>query len=108
MILRIFPLISTFILAAVLLSACQSNAPTSDPNAAGTQAVQTAFASLQQTKIVSTPAPTVTARPTATVPQTPPALPAVFTTTALNPLDLPHIYLNDSCQYLRDKWTSSN
>ncbi|HEY9151522.1 MAG TPA: polysaccharide deacetylase family protein [Anaerolineales bacterium] len=104
--LRFFLL--TLSLFAVLLSACQPQTPTADPNAMMTEAVQTAFASIQQTHVVSTPVPAKTSVPTPTVPQTPPALPATFTTTALNPLDTPHTYINDSCQYLKAKWTSTN
>jgi hypothetical protein len=94
-----------FILAVVLLSACQPPTATVDPNALMTQAVQTAFASIQQTKPAATPTKTLT--PTPTLPLTPPALPATFTTNALNPLDTPHTYINDECQYLKAKWTSS-
>jgi hypothetical protein len=42
------------------------------------------------------------------VPRTPPALPATFVASQLNPLDTPHTYIADTCQYLRDKWTSTN
>ncbi len=95
-------------LLAVLLSACQSQTPTVDSNSVMTQIVQTAMVLIQQTKTVSTPVPTKTAIPTPTLPLTPPALPATFTTTALNPLDTPHTYINDECQYLKAKWTSTN
>ncbi len=98
----------TLSLLAVLLSACQSQTPTVDSNSVMTQVVQTAMVLIQQTKTVSTPLPTKTAVPTPTLPQTPPALPSVFTTTALNPLDTPHTYINDECQYLKAKWTSTN
>jgi len=73
-----------------------------------TRAVQTALASVQQTGPASTPIPTSTRTPVPTVPQTPPALPGVFSTTALNSLDAPHTYINDECQYLQAKWTSTN
>ena len=99
---------ASLVLFAVLLSACQPQTPTVNPNTIMTQAVQTAFASIQQTKTASTPIPIKTAVPTPTVPQTPPALPSVFTTTALNPLDAPHTYINDACQYLKAKWSSTN
>ncbi len=73
-----------------------------------TSAVQTAFASLQKTGTASTPLPTQTVLPTPTVPRTPPALPPVFTTNGLNPLDTPHSYINDACQYLKAKWDPNN
>jgi len=99
---------ASLLLAAVLLIACQPQTPTANPDAIMTQVVQTAMVLIQQTKTVSTPLPIKTAIPTPTVPQTPPALPAVFTTTTLNPLDTPHTYINDECQYLKAKWTSTN
>jgi hypothetical protein len=55
-----------------------------------------------------TPVPTGTPTPTATAVRTPPALPASFGTDRLNPLDTPHAYIPDTCQYLRDKWSSVN
>lgn len=100
---------ASLVLLAVLLTACQpQQTPTVDSNAVMTQVVQTAMVLIQQTKTVSTPLPTKTAVPTPTVPLTPPALPSVFTTSALNPLDTPHTYINDACQYLKAKWTSTN
>ncbi|HTP00875.1 MAG TPA: polysaccharide deacetylase family protein [Anaerolineales bacterium] len=102
--LRFLPL--TLSLFAVVLGACQPQTPTVDPNAIMTQAVQTAFASIQKTKPVATS--TKTPLPSPTLPLTPPALPATFTTTALNSLDTPHTYINDQCQYLKAKWTSTN
>lgn len=97
-----------FGLLAVLLAGCLSPAPaapTQDIDAVMTQAVQTVMAGL----VTPTPLATETASPTATsLPRTPPALPSVFTTGALNPLDTPHTYINDSCQYLLDKWNPQN
>lgn len=55
-----------------------------------------------------TPAPTETPSPTSTAIRTPPALPATFVAAQLNPLDTPHTYIDDACQYLRDKWSSTN
>ena len=100
-------LISSLILFAVLVTACASPtpAPTQDLSAAMTQAFGTAFAQLQPT---ATPLPTDTPVPTATVPRTPPALPGIFIASQLNPLDTPHTYIQDSCQYLHDKWNSNN
>jgi hypothetical protein len=70
-----------------------------------TQAVETAVAGL----VTPTPLATETPLPTATLPpRTPPALPPVFTTNILNPLDTPHTYMADTCQYLQDKWNPNN
>jgi hypothetical protein len=96
------------ILLAVIVAACSpttTSAPTPDLSVALTQAFGTAVAQLQPT---STPLPTETPVPTATVPRTPPALPGVFTASQLNPLDTPHTYIQDTCQYLYDKWNSNN
>jgi hypothetical protein len=73
-----------------------------------TQAVQTAVNSIIQTQAALTPAATGTPVVTPTVPRTPPALPAPFTTSALDPGDTPHTYIQDPCQYLHDKWASTN
>lgn len=99
---------SSLILLAVLLTACAPSAtssPTPELSIALTQAFGTAVAQLQPT---GTPLPTETPIPTATIPRTPPALPGVFTASQLNPLDTPHTYIQDSCQYLQDKWNSNN
>ena len=101
-------LVSLVSLLFLLLTACQpsnSAAPTLDINAALTQALQTAFAQLQLT---ATPAPSETPIPAATALRTPPALPAMFVANQLNPLDTPHTYIEDTCQYLHDKWNSNN
>jgi hypothetical protein len=101
-------LISTLLLPLILLAACQPKpaaAPTPDINAALTQAFQTAFAQLQPT---ITPLPTDTPIPAATAVRTPPALPATFVASQLNPLDTPHTYIEDTCQYLKDKWDPNN
>ena len=66
----------TLSLFAVLLNACQPQAPTIDPDAAMTQAVQTAFAAIQQTKALHPLHQDPT--PNTDLPQTPPALPAQF------------------------------
>jgi hypothetical protein len=39
---------------------------------------------------------------------TPPELPGIFQSTILNPIDAPHSYIKDSCQYLKNKWNGSN
>jgi len=100
-------LIVRFILPAVLLTACapQSSPSTPDMSAALTQAFETAFAQLQPT---ATPIPSETTIPPSTAVRTPPALPSTFSASQLNPLDVPHTYIQDTCQYLYDKWNSNN
>ncbi len=94
-------------LSAILLAACtsQASAPTPDMSAALTQAWGTAIANLQPT---ASPVPSETPMPPPTAVRTPPALPAPFVASPLNPLDTPHTYIPDSCQYLHDKWSSNN
>ena len=102
---RIFLSIS---LLAVILAACSPSAPASptpDMGAVMEQAIQTAMADLA----TPTSLPTEIPSPTATMPpRTPPALPSVYTTTVLNPLDTPHTYVADTCQYLQNKWNPNN
>ena len=66
------------------------------------------MAAIVQTQAASTPAATETPVATPTIPRTPPALPGIFTSAILNPLVTPRTYIQDECQYLRDRWTSSN
>jgi hypothetical protein len=102
---RRFPLTVSLFLA--LVSACTPLAasPTADANAIYTQALETALAGLQASQ---TPIPTETTLPPAIAVRTPPALPATFVASQLNPLDVPHTYIEDTCQYLYDKWNSNN
>ena len=96
-------------LFAVLLAACSpaaTPAPTVDANTAMTQAFATVNAA--NTATAQSSAPTETPVPAATVPRTPPALPPAYQSSALNPLDTPHTYITDSCQYLKAKWDPNN
>jgi hypothetical protein len=96
----------SFCLLTMLLTACQpAPASTPDMSAALTQAFETALAGLQPT---ATPIPSETPVPPATAVRTPPALPSTFVASQLNPLDTPHTYIEDTCQYLYDKWNSNN
>jgi peptidoglycan/xylan/chitin deacetylase (PgdA/CDA1 family) len=97
----------TLSLLLILLTACQPApaSPTPDLSVAYTQAFETALAAIQPT---ATLLPTETPIPTATAVRTPPALPSVFIAGQLNPLDTPHTYITDTCQYLHDKWNSNN
>jgi hypothetical protein len=101
-------LILNLSLLVVLLAACAPSAapsPTPDFSVAYTQAFQTALAALQPT---ATPIPTDTPIPPPTAIRTPPALPTTFVASQLNPTDTPHTYVQDTCQYLQDKWNSNN
>src|SRR5512143_1613439 len=99
--MRLFLSLSLF---AVLSVACQSApaAPTQDISMALTQAYETAVAQL------ATPTPTETPVPSPTAVRTPPALPGVFQTALLDPVNTPHTYIQDSCQALKAKWDPNN
>jgi hypothetical protein len=105
---RLSPLTTLVLLLSILFTACgpaSPSAPTPDINAALTQAFETALAQLQPT---TTAAPPETRLPAATAFRTPPALPGTFVASQLNPLDTPHTYIEDTCQYLHDKWAPNN
>ncbi|MBL8050767.1 MAG: hypothetical protein JNM46_06045, partial [Anaerolineales bacterium] len=103
--LRITHHFLTFSLLAVLLTSCQPQAVTQDPNIAMTAAIETAFAEIS--KPTDTPVPSETPIPTATVPRTPPALPSTFQTGLISPESPPRNYVADVCQYLKNKWDST-
>jgi hypothetical protein len=87
-------------LLVILLAGCAA------PVASPTPTV-TATATVSPTPLptfTSTSTPTLTPTPI----RTPPALPGPFQSTLLNPLDPPHAYIQDTCQYLHDKWSSAN
>jgi peptidoglycan/xylan/chitin deacetylase (PgdA/CDA1 family) len=98
--------IANYLLLLTILTACSSAPATPDQNIAMTAAFGTAFAQLSQPS--QTPAPSETPIPTATVPRTPPALPGAFQTNFLEIGSVPHTYITDSCEYLKNKWTSTN
>ncbi len=93
-------------LLAVILASCAPAPVPVDPAIAVTQAFETALAQINQP--TATAVITETPVPTPTVPRTPPALPVTYTSNILNPLDTPHTYVTDSCQYLKDKWNPNN
>jgi hypothetical protein len=110
-------ILSTLILLSIIATACAPAAtpqPTPDMDAALTQAVATIQAGGTQTAEyvppTEAPAPEPTVAPTATPDpnRTPPALPTVYTSSQLNPLDAPHTYIQDSCQYLKARWDPNN
>jgi hypothetical protein len=93
-------------LVALLLASCQPAAATADPGIVMTAAFKTAWA--QVNIPTETPAPIDTPIPTATIPRTPPALPATYQTSLLKAEDMPRTYAADSCQYLQNKWNVNN
>ena len=93
-------------LLAALLTGCQPAASTTDPNIVMTAAFETAVAQISISS--ETPVPTETPSPTATIPRTPPALPAIYQSPILKPEDLPRTYVAEPCQYLQNKWNPNN
>ncbi len=89
-------LLSSCLFFLILLAACSPRRPlaTSTPVLS-----PTAMPSIN---------PTLTPTQTPTTIRTPPVLPDLFQTTLLNPLDTPHTYLPDTCQYLHDRWSPTN
>ena len=109
--------LATLGLCAVILAACSPTFPTTQPpnqattqlpNYPTTQLPNQATTQPPNYPTTQTPSPTATSTPTLTVPRTPPALPAGFTISRLNPLDTPHTYIADTCQYLKAKWDPNN
>ncbi len=101
----------TLLLLAVILTACGPDAPpapTIDANAAMTQAFATVNAAFTATAQASLPTETPVPSATPTRSGPPPELPPVYRSGALNPLDTPHTYIADSCQYLKAKWDPNN
>jgi len=80
-----------FILVMVLiLASCQTFASTPIP-----QAEETDFAESTDAVMAATIEPAI-------------ELPSTFQTSQLNPLDVPHTYVDEACRYLRNKWNPGN
>jgi hypothetical protein len=95
-------------LLAVITACSPAATPTAlDPNAAMTLAFATVNAQMTQTAAAQ-PTATATPSPVPTAVRTPPVLPDTYQTSLLNPLDTPHAYVQDTCQYLQDKWNPNN
>ena len=90
------------LLLAFLLSACSPGLPASVVVPA--RSTHAAASASPTAGIVPTNSSTPAWTPTGTLP----ALPGPYQTALLNPLDTPHTYIQDPCQYLYDKWSSAN
>ena len=101
-------------LLGILLTGCGSSANPTPTPAEPAQLVEDAMATIQagftQTAeaIPPTDSPTETPIPSPTAIRTPPALPAIYQSPILNPLDAPHTYIADTCEYLNAKWNPNN
>jgi peptidoglycan/xylan/chitin deacetylase (PgdA/CDA1 family) len=103
--MRIPRLATRLAILSGLLFACRAQSAAGAQSAVQTQAFETALSGLNSA--TATPPPAPTEIPTATVPRTPPALPAVYASSLLNPKDTAHTYIAETCQYLKDKWDST-
>ena len=93
-------------LLVVFLSACSPISPVSFlfPSATPTQT-----ATAVRPTVTPTATPTATPTPTLTpTPRTPPLLPALYQNDGLTPFGTPHTYIQDTCQYLHNKWSSAS
>ena len=103
-----------FGLLGVLLTGCGSSTNPTPTAADPAQLVEDAMATIQaeftQTAeaIPPTDFPTETPIPSPTAIRTPPALPANYQSPILHPLDTPHTYIADTCEYLNAKWNPNN
>ena len=99
--------ILNFSLLAVLLTACAPSAVASHPGPE-----HRLHPSLRnRLRLLSTHRnthPNRTPIPPPTAVRTPPTLPSIFTASQLNPLDVPHTYIQDTCEYLHNRWNSNN
>lgn len=104
-------------LLAVMLTGCSPSTPipstAADPADALDEAMATIQAGFTQTaeavpQIPPTEVPTETPIPSPTAVRTPPALPGIYQSGLLNPLDTPHTYIDDTCEYLKAKWDPNN
>jgi hypothetical protein len=91
---------------SVLSAACSSASPslTIFPASTSTAVSPASLTTVPETTFTPTLEPTSTSSPT----PTPLALPGLYQTSLLNPLDTPHTYLQDTCQFLHDKWSPAN
>ncbi|NPV56895.1 MAG: hypothetical protein HPY76_15185 [Anaerolineae bacterium] len=97
------------IIAVAMLSGCQPANPATSPDltAIFESALLTATYAVPdatQTPTLAPPLETATPTPSPTIAETPPDLPQPFVSQWLNALDYPHTYIEDTCQYLRNRW----
>ncbi len=99
-------LVGVFLFLALALGGCGPDAPSAAADSPPPSPLPAWTPAASPT--AKLPSPTATSVPTATPVRTPPALPPPFQTDLLNPLDVPRAYIDDTCQYLRARWTPGN
>jgi hypothetical protein len=101
-----YAFLQAMIMLTVLLAACSPASPSMTISPARTS---TAISPASRTAVpVHTFTPTLEQTSASTPTFTPLALPRSYQTSLLNPFDTPHTYLQDTCQFLHDKWSSAN
>lgn len=103
---------SLFLLLPLMVSGCsaanQANIPLTQ-TALFQEALLKATLSVPTRTLTPTLTPVPpTETPTPTPIRTPPALPDVFTSTILDKDVLPQTYVQDTCEYLKDRWNPNN
>lgn len=93
---KTFRYLLPMLLCLTILSGC--SAPTPEPTATP-QPTNTAIPATETPTVTPSPIP-----PSPTPIRTPPALPGTFQSSMLNPLDSPHTYVSDTCQYIKNRW----
>lgn len=112
------PILLSFTILLVFLSACSGPTGTNIPVdltqmfksalLTATYAIQPATQPPEPTIPPVTDTPASTATPTRDPYRTPQPLPAIFQTDLLNPLDPGHVYVKDTCEYLKMRWDPNN
>jgi hypothetical protein len=91
----------TLSLLTVILTACSASADV--------QSKQTPTATVEKLPTVtSSPTLTETPVPSPTAVRTPSALPDIYISDYLNPIDIPRTYIDDTCEYLKNRWNPDN
>jgi hypothetical protein len=91
----------TLCLITVILTACSASTE-GRPTAIPTDSVEKPSTVITSPTITETPAPLPTAV------RTPPALPDIYISEHLNPIDVPRSYIEDTCEYLKNRWDPNN
>jgi hypothetical protein len=91
-------------------SACAPKQTQPTPDLTLTAVFKSALLTATYSVPTVTPTPTPTATPTLTPTpiRTPPTLPTPFASDLLNPVDSPHTYIENTCQYLKSRWDPNN
>ncbi len=106
-------------MTVLLLTACNTPQPaaslpnpTAEPTVSSQSLMETAeaeVAAARPTEVPATATPAATETPSAPTIDpnaTPPTLPEPFVAELLNPRDKPHTYVEDTCEFLKNRWSA--